>query len=311
MRTERKSFVETKTNDDYNFDPYEMQKMISFYNSTNDTEAKKEIMQYFLNSLKGIMTDECNKFKNNRHSFDELMVDCQIAVIEAIPGYEPIDEKGNFRRPSTYFGFKIRHAVQELYNPEAMTGHYANIERKLKKAASAYSIPYEKEYIRRLAKIADIAYQSAMVAYARSNTTHEEYNPETISEQSENFGQPEAIYEEKEKCERIRSLVNGLPVIERYVISQTIFEEVPIEEVIKNMQEDNGMSLSKKDVIKIQHSAYNKLEPLLRKQGYGGRQGFIKPVFIKSDEELDEEMMDIAAAFDNDAGSSILIKLNV
>lgn len=32
---------------------------------------------------------------------------------------------------------------------------------------------------------------------------------------------------------------------------------------------------------------------------------------VRSDEELDEEMMDIANAFDDDAGSTILIKLNL
>ena len=74
--------------------------------------------------------------------------------------------------------------MQSLFNPESLTGHFAHIERQLKKAAAEYGIPYEKEYIRRLAKIADVSYQSALSAFVRSNTTHEEYNGET-AEQSE------------------------------------------------------------------------------------------------------------------------------
>ena len=35
------------------------------------------------------------------------------------------------------------------------------------------------------------------------------------------------------------------------------------------------------------------------------------PVFVRSDNELEEEMSDIANAFDDDEGATILIKLNL
>lgn len=233
-----------------------------------------------------------------------------LCSIANIGGYEPIGPNGEFRKPSTYFGYIIRHAVQSLFNPESLTGHFAHIERQLKKAAAEYGIPYEKEYIRRLAKIADVSYQSALSAFVRSNTTHEEYNGET-AEQSEDYGQPEVVAAEKAKREAIRELIDRLPVRERYVVMQVYFNDISIDELVIEMSKVTGESLSKKDVIKIQRSAFNKLEPMLRKQGYGGRCGYFHPVFVRSDEELDEEMMDIANAFDDDAGSTILIKLNL
>lgn len=302
--------IKAKENEKYEYDPQRMKEMIGFYNDGADEEEKKEIMLFFVNSLYGLMVEECNKFKNSRYSFEELMSECQTEVIANIGGYEPIGPNGEFRKPSTYFGYIIRHAVQSLFNPESLTGHFAHIERQLKKAAAEYGIPYEKEYIRRLAKIADVSYQSALSAFVRSNTTHEEYNGET-AEQSEDYGQPEVVAAEKAKREAIRELIDRLPVRERYVVMQVYFNDISIDELVIEMSKVTGESLSKKDVIKIQRSAFNKLEPMLRKQGYGGRCGYFHPVFVRSDEELDEEMMDIANAFDDDAGSTILIKLNL
>lgn len=302
--------IKAKENERYDYDPQRMKEMIDFYNDGADEEEKKEIMLFFVNSLYGLMVEECNKFKNARYSFEELMSECQTEVIANIGGYEPIGPNGEFRKPSTYFGYIIRHAVQSLFNPESLTGHFAHIERQLKKAAAEYGIPYEKEYIRRLAKIADVSYQSALSAFVRSNTTHEEYNGET-AEQSEDYGQPEVVAAEKAKREAIRELIDRLPVREKYVVMQIYFNDISIDELVIEMSKVTGESMSKKDVVRIQRSAFNKLEPMLRKQGYGGRRGYFHPVFVRSDEELDEEMMDIANTFDDDAGSTILIKLNL
>lgn len=303
--------IKAKENEKYDYDPQRMKEMIDFYNNGADEEEKKEIMLFFINSLYGLMVEECNKFKNARYSFEELLSECQTEVIENIGGYEPIGPNGEFRKPSTYFGYIIRHAVQSMFNPESLTGHFAHIERQLKKAAAEYGIPYEKEYIRRLAKIADVSYQSALSAFVRSNTTHEEFNAETSAEKSEDYGQPEEIMADREKKEKIRELIDRLPVREKYVVMQIYFNDISIDELVIEMSKVTGESLSKKDVVRIQRSAFNKLEPMLRKQGYGGRRGYFHPVFVRSDEELDEEMMDIASAFDDDAGSTILIKLNL
>lgn len=305
LRTNRRSFKATKRNEDYDFDNEKLKEMIGEYNDANSpSEKKQEIALFFLEAVKGLIVEQCNKFANDRVSFDDMFQQCQLAVLEALPKFNP--EKG---RISTYFGNFIVHETQILFNPESMTNHYGHVERALKKASADYEIPYTKENVKTLAKLAEISYQSALQAYELGNITKEQFNPE-VAARSEIFGQPENIVEEEEKKQKIRESINKLSFVERYVIEQTFFEDSSIEDITRKLSEYDS-TLNRKKVMQIKKNAFNKLEPLLRKQGYGGRSGYLTPIYTRSDDELEDEMQDIANAFDDDCGSSLLIKLNI
>ena len=304
-------------NQEYQMNLDELANMMEKYNSPSATEEEKaEIILFFLDLLDGFMKNRCAAFKNNNETYEDMMSACKLAVLESLPGYDPYYNGGS--RPLTYFGDRILHAVQTAYNPEALTGHFSNIVRKMKKTAAKYNIPFDEDNLSKLAKIADIPYASAKEALKRSQYTVEEYNPE-VADLSEDLHSPERAYEEQEKREMIQSAVDTLPPVERYVVNGLIVQELDMTEMIEYMMRDKeklGLSgvIDKRRINSIKRTALAKLEYLLREQGFG-RVSVIKPNFARSDKELEIEVNDIEAALDEEfmnavPDSNLLVRLD-